>query len=97
MKRSWWIVLVCIASVGLYADFLNDGRAAYQQKNYLQAVSFWQKACDAESAEGCSNLAMCYLRGEGVDKDAPKAKQLFKKACDLGDEGSCTFYTIVKE
>lgn len=95
MKRLFLAPTILLSTLS-YADFVNDGRAAYQDGDYKNAVHYWRKACDANSAAGCSNLAMSYFRGEGVEKDTVKARSLFKKACDMSDEGSCMFYDMIK-
>lgn len=48
-----------------------------------------QKACDAGSAKGCSNLGLLYVLGQGVEQDDTKAAQFYKKACDGGNAGAC--------
>ena len=54
------------------------------------------KACDGGYAIGCSNLGSMYLNGDGVRQDKSKALQLFGKACDMKNEGSCKNYAILK-
>jgi hypothetical protein len=38
-----------------------------------------------------------YANGEGVQQDYSKAAELFKKACDLGEERGCKAYAKLKE
>jgi len=45
--------------------------------------------CGEGSSFACENLAMCYLRGAGVSKDAARAKQYFEQGCSLGDTEQC--------
>lgn len=45
--------------------------------------------CGGGVSFGCGNLAMCYLRGAGVNKDPAKAKQFFEQGCSLGDKEQC--------
>jgi TPR repeat protein len=62
----------------------------------LTASSFYGRACDANYASGCDNLAWLYLRGRGVPHDPPHAMVLFMAAfdaasiaCARGDGDGC--------
>ena len=62
----------------------------------LTASSFYSRACDANYAPGCDNLAWLYLRGRGVPRDPPHAMVLFmaafdaaRMACARGDGSGC--------
>ena len=54
-------------------------------------------ACDKDAFEACGELGALYTQGLGVKKDAAKAKELFKKACDGGDKAGCDRYGEFKE
>jgi len=47
-------------------------------------------SCEMNDKIGCSNLAYDYSMGIGVKKDPKKAKQYYKKACQLGHKNSCS-------
>jgi len=47
------------------------------------------KSCELENKIGCSNLAYFYKNGLGVAKNNYNAQKFYKKACKLGDSGSC--------
>ncbi len=49
----------------------------------------FQLRCDADHGGMCGELALMYKKGYGGIKSAVKAKELYKKACDLGVEQSC--------
>ena len=62
----------------------------------LTASSYYSRACDANYAPGCDNLAWLYLRGRGVPRDPPHAMVLFmaafdaaRIACARGDASGC--------
>lgn len=59
------------------------------QKNMNNAVNYWQKGCRYASpyqANCFLQLAFGYQRGWGnLTKDLAKAREMFKKASDLGD------------
>ena len=52
-------------------------------------AKFLDKGCKVGSARACAGLAELYKAGKGVDKDAAKAKELFGKACNGGDDKAC--------
>jgi uncharacterized protein len=52
-------------------------------------AKFFEKGCKEGSARACAGLAELYKGGKGVDKDAAKAKELFAKACNAGDDKAC--------
>jgi len=72
---------------GLGFIYLNgDGIA----KDAVRAAAFLTKSCDAGEPIACSSLGSLYQSGEkGIPKDKDKAKQLYGKACSLGNQQSC--------
>ena len=52
--------------------------------NPHEAKSFFAFARDLEGGESCYNLAMLYLRGEGVQKDYKKTYEYMKISADQG-------------
>ncbi|WP_148803698.1 tetratricopeptide repeat protein [Campylobacter concisus] len=67
------------------------GEMFFREQNYAKAFELYQKACDDEDGYGCGRLASLYYKGLGIEKDKSKAKELNKKACDLGNQFSCKF------
>jgi uncharacterized protein len=60
------------------------------QENDIKACMYYKKACDYNEALGCSYLGCYYNIGaEGIPKDRAIANEYFRKACELGDNGSC--------
>ena len=45
-----------------------------------------------QSGIGCGVLGTIYHDGEGVAKNLSKAKELFGKACDFGEQAGCDAY-----
>ena len=52
-------------------------------------AKFFEKGCKEGSARACGALGELYKAGKGVDKDPAKAKELFAKACNAGDDKAC--------
>lgn len=74
---------------------LNDGNSCYnvgvmeQDSNDINEFIFFKKACDLKSGNGCYRLADLYKRGDKVEPDLEKAKELFKISCDLNNDNGC--------
>jgi len=52
-------------------------------------VKYWyEKAAEVGQKEAINDLALLYLKGEGVEKNELKAFELFKKAAEMGDSAA---------
>ncbi len=58
-------------------------------RNLAKAVEQFQRACDAENADGCTGLGLAYLDGKGVPVEPEKAVPLLTRACDGGSLRGC--------
>lgn len=74
-----------------------DPRLPHKKQDYLKAMKFYTKSCDGGDTEGCYNLGIMYLNGQGVKQSNSKARELFGKACDGGHIDGCKNYTIKKQ
>ena len=54
-----------------------------------EAVSGFDKACEAGLQTACVNLGAFVLIGQGTPKDRARAHKLFQDACDAGNPGGC--------
>lgn len=53
-------------------------------------VTMLERDCAADKeSTGCGRLAEFYASGEGVTQDEAKAKELFERGCNGGDDASC--------
>ena len=66
-------------------DFVNQGLAAYNAKDYAKAVELWRKAADMGNLWAYNNLGTCYKNGQGVAQDYAKAVELYEKAATQGN------------
>jgi hypothetical protein len=55
-----------------------------------------EKSCGAPYAPSCMRLAEALLQGRGVPRDLPRARALFRKACDEDDARGCTGWGLVE-
>lgn len=53
------------------------------QKDEVKAVRLYQKSCDNGDNIGCTNLALSYYDGSGVNADENKAREMLNKLCDI--------------
>jgi TPR repeat protein len=67
----------------------DQGKTAYDHKQYAQARTLFAKACDSNEMKACNYLGVLYAQGLGGSTDTGKAHELFQKACDQGTLSSC--------
>ncbi|WP_334090510.1 tetratricopeptide repeat protein, partial [Helicobacter typhlonius] len=68
-------------------DCMAKGFEFFDEANYTQAAPYFTKGCDLDS-RGCFILGVLYYEGKGVKQNYNKARELFEKVCELGDEGA---------
>jgi hypothetical protein len=73
-----------------FADALNEGKTALEQKKYSDAITSFTKACDEGNAKGCVNLGAMYEHGEGVAQNKYKASSLYAQACRAKEALGCS-------
>lgn len=55
-------------------------------------MSLFQEACENNNAGACNNAGLVYqngVKGSSIEKDMPKAVEMFRKACDHGQKNGC--------
>lgn len=72
------------------AEGLENAKRALEELG--RAAQYFQKGCDAGSAEACGDLARLTLWGAGARPDAAAARALADRACQGGDGASCRFF-----
>lgn len=94
MKRTAYLFVITV----LFSPYLSaePGEQAYQQgreiilssgdpaENSRRAAKVFQKAVSAGHLRAHNDLALMYLKGEGVERDTARARELFKTAADEG-------------
>jgi uncharacterized protein len=63
--------------------------AAALEDDPAKTASYYERACNLGDGESCHELATAYQKGNGVPRDASRAKELEKRACELGFAKSC--------
>jgi TPR repeat protein len=62
----------------------DPGTDAFNSGDYAGAAQAWESKAAASDPEAMSNLALLYLKGLGVKRDAGKAAEWYEKASQLG-------------
>ena len=63
------------------ADF-QQGNRFYEQKDYDNALPYFQRAAEVGNVDAQNNLGVMYHFGEGVSKDFSKAAEWYRKAAE---------------
>lgn len=103
-KCKFAIQLLALAAISFIfitparADY-QTGLSAYRNKNYTVAWANWKQLAEKGDAKAQNDIGYMYLKGYGVQKDAKKAMEWFKKSSDLGFSGGSNnigiaYYTI---
>ncbi|MDR5727273.1 MAG: tetratricopeptide repeat protein [Terriglobia bacterium] len=71
-----------VGAMNLYADFAVEGTGGPQ--DYSEAMKWWRKSAEMDSAEGQFNLGLMYLDGEGVPADGKEGVKWLRLAADKG-------------
>lgn len=69
-----------------------EGLKAYKAKEYEKALELWSVEAENENDQAMTNIALMYLKGEGVAKDYKKALEWFEKA--LKYENISAYYNV---
>jgi serine/threonine protein kinase len=67
----------------------DQGKSAYDHKQYSEARTFFAQACDAGDARACNYLGYLYAQGLGGTRDDEKARSIYQSACEQGNLASC--------
>jgi TPR repeat protein len=72
-------------SLPVFADPLEDGLAAYRDKDYAKAVEVWQPLAAKGNAMAQYRLGTLYAEGKGVAQSDAIAAEWFLKAAEQGN------------
>ncbi len=63
------------------------GRGVHRDES--RAAALWERACDGQELQRCTDLGSLYQEGKGVKKDTTRAAALYERACDAQDHVAC--------
>jgi uncharacterized protein len=79
----------CAEAVRQYPDvarfIFEAGRISHAQKDYAEALRYFEKATGMGSKIAITETGIAYLNGESVTRDYARARQLFEQADAKGD------------
>jgi hypothetical protein len=79
-------ILMTLALAGsVSAGALEDGFAAYQDKDYVKAIQIWRPLADAGNATAQFRLGVMYIEGRGVAPDDAEGAKWFRRAAEQGE------------
>ena len=58
----------------------------------FRSFNFFEQSCEVYHAQGCLLLGRQLENGEGVRQDLSRAKEMYGRACDMGDQNGCDNY-----
>ncbi|WP_051420524.1 tetratricopeptide repeat protein [Helicobacter pametensis] len=82
----------CAALAGLY----REGKGI--RYDLQKTLEYYLMSCDQDLALGCYSAGVMYYNKQGgIQEDKKLTKELFGKACDLGDNKACSIYKSLSE
>jgi TPR repeat protein len=90
MKRTSRHLIAVIAMAAAAASFpsragpLEDGRAAYDEKDYVTAMKLWRPLAEQGNAAAQYEVGILYAEGKGVATSDVIAAAWFQRAADQG-------------
>ena len=88
MKKVVGLMIAGVATA-CFADALSEGKAALEQKRYLDALSAFTQSCESGNATGCLNLGSMYENGVGTAQNKYKASMFYAQACRAKEPLGC--------
>ncbi|MEM7226078.1 MAG: tetratricopeptide repeat protein [Pseudomonadota bacterium] len=85
MKRVILIALLFWAMAQPAGAGFREGLEAYSQLDFDKALAEWLPLAEEGDVPSQYQIAVLYLRGEGVPQDFAEAAKWFRKAADRGD------------
>ena len=76
---------------------LNRGNQYYGQKNYEDAVKWYQQSANDNNAEGMTSLGYMYANGLGVKGDYSVAAKWYLKGAQSGNARAMSYIGMLKE
>lgn len=96
MKKTLICLSLLFASHA-FASELSDANAAFERKDYAQALKLYTKLANAGNAEAQQHLGEMYWYGEAGEVDEAKAEAWFKKAAAKGNSVAAASLDVMKQ
>lgn len=96
MKKTLICLSLLFAS-HTFASELTDANAAFERKDYAQALKLYTKLANAGNPEAQQHLGEMYWYGEAGEVDEAKAAEWFKKAAAKGNKVAIASLDLMKQ
>src|SRR5260370_12019002 len=81
---------VCTLTLLLAAPLASQCPAAAIPQQGRDRVAELSGECEKAKYASCNSLGLMYEEGNGAEKDAKRAEELYRRACDGGHANGCT-------
>src|SRR5258708_27877635 len=81
---------VCTVSLLMAAPLAPGCAAAAIPQQGRDRVAQLSAECEKAKYASCNSLGLMYEEGDGAEKDAKRAEELYRRACDGGHANGCT-------
>ena len=78
------LVLFTLYPLQVWSQTFEEGRAAYQEKDYEKALAILKPLAEQGDSQAQVTLGIMYDYGQGVDKDPQEAMKWYLKAAEQG-------------
>ncbi len=78
------------ATPAIESGTYEQGKTAYDSKQYNKARTLFTQACDGGEMNACNYLGYIYANGLGIPADTETARKIYQKSCDGGHLLGCT-------
>jgi TPR repeat protein len=81
-------IAVLLSASSAFAGASDDCEAAYEQRDYAEALLLCRSAAEEGDAVAQAYLGLMYAKGQGVPHDDGEAVKWYRKAADQGHAGA---------
>jgi len=85
MRSFIFTALVFAACAPCFAGPLEEGKSAYDRRDFAKALQIWLPLAEGGDAEAQDRVALLFEKGEGVPKEEAKAVVWFRKSAEQGN------------
>src|SRR5260370_32716914 len=85
-----FIAAVCTLTIALAVPVASQCAATAFPQQGSNRVAQLTAECKKANYASCDSLGLMYEDGDGVAKDAKRAEELYRRACDGGHANGCT-------
>ena len=79
------LTFLFLFSGSVYGSDLEDGRDAYDKKDYKTAYKLWLSLAEQGNAESQFNLGEMYAWGKGVPRDSKESVKWYRLSAEQGN------------